>query len=78
MVKKLIVANAKGYGSGPNGGRNFITGPEGSYIGSLMKGTVEIIDIPGEQELKNLTQKVLDNNFQFYPGIIGNTEMADE
>ncbi len=66
--KKLIVANAKGYGSGPNGGRNFITGPEGSYIGSLMKGTVEIIDIPGEQELKNLTQKVLDNNFNFTPG----------
>ena len=63
--KKLVVANAKGYGSGPNGGRNFITGPEGSYIGSLMKGTIGIIDIPGEAELKKLTQQVLDNNFTF-------------
>jgi len=63
--KKLVVANAKGYGSGPNGGRNFKTGPEGSYIGSLMKGTVEVLDIPSDRELKVLTQKVLDNNFTF-------------
>jgi YVTN family beta-propeller protein len=40
--RKLVVANAKGFGSGPNGGDNFKIGPEGSYIGSLMKGTVEI------------------------------------
>jgi len=63
--KKLVVANAKGYGSGPNGGRDFKTGPEGSYIGSLMKGTVEILDIPGDGEMENLTQKVIENNFTF-------------
>jgi len=63
--KKLIVTNAKGFGSGPNGGRNFKIGPEGSYIGSLMKGTVEIIDVPDDTELKNLTQKVVQNNFIF-------------
>jgi len=63
--KKLVVANAKGFGSGPNGGRDFKTGPEGSYIGSLMKGTVEILDIPGEIELKKLTRKVIENNFTF-------------
>ncbi len=44
--KKLIIANAKGFGSGPNGGAAFDPGPEGSYIGSLMKGTVQIVDIP--------------------------------
>lgn len=63
--KKLIVTNAKGFGSGPNGGRNFKIGPEGSYIGSLMKGTVEILDIPGDDELNNLTKKVIENNFTF-------------
>jgi len=63
--KKLIVANAKGYGSGPNGGRNFKVGPEGSYIGSLMKGTVEVIDIPNDADLKQLTKQVIDNNFLF-------------
>ncbi len=40
--KNLIVANAKGYGSGPNGGANFDQGPEGSYIGSLMKGLFKL------------------------------------
>ncbi len=63
--KKIIVANAKGFGSGPNGGHTFTIGPERSYIGSLMKGTVEILDIPGYGELKKLTQKVIDNNFAF-------------
>lgn len=63
--KKLIVANAKGYGSGPNGGSTFKEGPEGDYIGSLMKGTVSIIDIPSDAELTKHTQQVIDNNFRF-------------
>jgi YVTN family beta-propeller protein len=63
--KKLIVANAKGYGSGPNGGTNFVAGPEGSYIGSLMKGTVSVIDVPTDDQLASLTEKVVSNNFKF-------------
>jgi YVTN family beta-propeller protein len=63
--KKLIVTNAKGFGSGPNGGRNFNTGPEGSYIGSLMKGALEVLDIPSDEELPKLTEKVINNNFTF-------------
>ena len=62
--KKIIVANAKGFGSGPNGGTTFKRGPEGSYIGSLMKGTVGVFNIPSDEELKALTQKVVDNNFR--------------
>jgi hypothetical protein len=63
--KKLIVANAKGYGSGPNGGKNFKPGAEGSYIGRLMKGSVTIMDIPNDETLKTLTEKTLANNFRF-------------
>jgi len=63
--KKIIVTNAKGYGSGPNGGSNFTMGEEGSYIGDLMKGTVEVIDVPSDRELINMTKKVVDNNFRF-------------
>ncbi len=61
--KKLFVANAKGFGSGPNGGKDFNYGAEGSYIGKLMKGSVEIINIPPDDSLKNLTKKVVANNF---------------
>ncbi len=63
--KKLIVANAKGFGSGPNGGKTFNLGPEGSYIGSLMKGTVQVMDIPSDDQLPALTQQVIANNFKF-------------
>lgn len=71
--KKLFVANAKGFGSGPNGGKNFNRGPEGSYIGRLMKGSVEIINIPPDDSLKKLTQQVIANNFSIIkptPGFI--------
>ena len=63
--EKLIVSNAKGFGSGPNGGSTFNSGAEGSYIGSLMKGTVQILDIPTEEVLDSLTKKVISNNFNF-------------
>ena len=63
--KRLIVANAKGFGSGPNGGVDFEVGPEGSYIGSLMKGTVQILDVPSPEALEDLTDQVIANNFHF-------------
>ncbi len=63
--QNLIVANAKGYGSGPNGGKDFKMGAEGSYIGGLMKGTVSVMDIPTDEQLKAETQVVIDNNFKF-------------
>ncbi|MBX2840509.1 MAG: hypothetical protein KTR26_01960 [Flammeovirgaceae bacterium] len=63
--EKLIVANAKGYGSGPNGGPDFKLGVEGSYIGKLMKGSVTVLDIPFGEALEEATQKVIENNFMF-------------
>ena len=48
--KNIIVTNAKGYGSGPNAGKNFREGGEGTYIGNIMKGTVSIIQIPTEKD----------------------------
>ena len=66
--KQLIVSNAKGFGSGPNGGKDFkppFDHPYASYIGALMLGTVSIIDIPADAELKALTEKVVANNFSF-------------
>jgi len=60
--KRLVISNAKGFGSGPNGG---VPGPEGTYIGSIMKGTVQLMDLPDESRYPALTQQVLDNNFRF-------------
>lgn len=75
--KQLIVSNAKGYGSGPNGGKTFTMGPEGDYIGSLMKGTVSIIDIPSDDALPGLTEKVIANNFTFTKKVADQSSWKD-
>jgi hypothetical protein len=61
--KTLYVANAKGFGAGPNGGPNFKEGPEGVYIGDIMHGFVSVISsIPKGRALKQMTARVLRNN----------------
>ncbi len=64
---KLIVANAKGFGSGPNGGNAYTSGPEGDYIGSLMKGSITTLDIPQDQQLSMYSEQVIANNFAKMP-----------
>jgi YVTN family beta-propeller protein len=63
----LVVANAKGFGSGPNGGKNYVASPEGTYIGSLMKGTVSLIPVPSDSDLREMTLQVVANNYRFVP-----------
>jgi hypothetical protein len=67
--KTLFVANAKGFGAGPNGGRDFQLGPEGAYIGDITKGTVSILTIPKDYQLRPLTLQVMRNN-GFVPGFL--------
>ncbi len=62
--KSLIVSNAKGFGSGPNGGKNFIEGKEGSYIGNLMKGSISVMSLPDDSRLPELSSRVIQNNFR--------------
>jgi YVTN family beta-propeller protein len=63
--EKLVVANAKGWGSGPNGGPDFKPDDRGSYVGNLMNGFVSVLDIPADDELPELTARVVENNFRF-------------
>jgi DNA-binding beta-propeller fold protein YncE len=42
----LYVANAKGFGAGPNGGPDFHPGPEGAWLGDITKGVVSIVQLP--------------------------------
>lgn len=62
--KTLVVSNAKGFGSGPNGGKVFKEGNAGSYIGNLMKGTVSVMEIPSDKQLQGLTEQVISNNYR--------------
>ncbi len=62
--KYLVVANAKGYGSGPNAGPKFDPFLYGSYIGNLMRGSVSVFPVPDDDELKSLSDIVIENNFR--------------
>nr|WP_290928608.1 hypothetical protein [Haliscomenobacter sp.] len=63
--KKLLVTSAKGYGSGPNGGKNWQEGPEGHYVGGLMKGLLSVIEVPNAEQLKAHTAEVVRQNYAF-------------
>ncbi len=60
--KTLYVSNAKGFGAGPNGGPNFHMGPEGDYVGDITKGVITIVPVPADDQLADLTSRVLRNN----------------
>lgn len=59
--KHLLVANAKGFGAGPNGGPGVDLGGR-SGIGNLMRGTVSILEIPRDSQLPAETAQVIQNN----------------
>jgi hypothetical protein len=58
----LYISNAKGFGSGPNGGPSFHPGPEGTYVGDITNGVISIVPAPAVEELPKLTSIVLRNN----------------
>ncbi|MFB3921410.1 MAG: bifunctional YncE family protein/alkaline phosphatase family protein [Terriglobia bacterium] len=60
--KTIYVANAKGFGSGPNGGPHFQRGSEGDYIGDITKGVISVISLPRAQDLGETTTRVLQSN----------------
>ena len=62
--RTLIVSSAKGLGSGPNGGRGFVDPPQGATAVDVMKGTLQIVAVPGARELALQTQRVIDNTYQ--------------
>jgi DNA-binding beta-propeller fold protein YncE len=67
---KLAILSARGYGAGPNGGKDFVPPPQGTYIGDIQLGTFQIVDVSppqspqGREALKTWTQQVLNNTFK--------------
>ena len=61
--KFLYVASCRGYGAGPNGGKDFVTPIQGTYIGDVQLGTYQKIAIPDSIQLTLMTKQVLQNTF---------------
>src|SRR5262249_3968892 len=73
---QLAVINSKGLGAGPNlQGPNPYLDPESTdsqYVGSMIVGTLSLIDVPDQGELHQDTQQVIANDHFF--GAIGGDE----
>jgi DNA-binding beta-propeller fold protein YncE len=60
---ELYIISCRGYGAGPNGGKNFIKPPQGTYIGDIQLGTFQKVKMPTEKELANYTKEVIGNTY---------------
>jgi YVTN family beta-propeller protein len=60
----LFISSAKGLGSGPNGGANFVAPPDRSrHPGEIMQGTLQVLPVPDEATLQRYTQQVVENTY---------------
>jgi DNA-binding beta-propeller fold protein YncE len=59
----IYVISCRGYGAGPNGGKNFIKPPQGTYIGDIQLGTFQKVKNPNKEELATYTKEVIDNTY---------------
>lgn len=61
---QLFILSARGLGAGPNGGKGFVKPPQGTYVGDIQLGTLQIVPMPNAKTLKTWTQQALDNTFR--------------
>lgn len=62
--KRMYVTSSRGYGAGPNGGKDFKAPEQGSYVGDIQLGTFQTIEMPSGAQLATYTQEVKNNTFQ--------------
>ena len=67
--KTLYVANAKGFGAGPNGGSEFHVGPEGAWVGDITKGLISIIRLGAAAQSTEDTFRVVHNSGFLPPSV---------
>ncbi|MBS1598820.1 MAG: bifunctional YncE family protein/alkaline phosphatase family protein [Bacteroidetes bacterium] len=61
--KELYVVSCRGYGAGPNGGKNFSAPVQGTYIGDIQLATFQKIPMPDAAQLANYTSQAVNNTF---------------
>lgn len=61
--KEIYVISCRGYGAGPNGGKNFVRPVQGTYIGDIQLGLFQKIPMPTLQQLGTYTNQVINNTY---------------
>ncbi len=61
--KEMYIISCRGYGAGPNGGKNFVAPIQGTYVGDIQLATFQKLSTHNESKLKEFTQQSLRNTF---------------
>ncbi len=62
--KRLIILSARGLGAGPNGGKGFVKPPQGTYVGDIQLGGLQVVALGDAVQLAQWTQQCLDNTYK--------------
>ncbi len=65
--RSLYIYSAKGMGSGPNGGKDFQAPVRGTHPGDIMQGLLQVVDVPGIQQLKDMTATFFQGLYRLRP-----------
>ena len=62
-AKEMYIISCRGYGAGPNGGKDFIKPVQGTYVGDIQLATFQKVAMPDKATLQNYTKTCINNTF---------------
>ena len=62
--KEIYIITCRGLGAGPNGGKAFVSPPQGHYIGDIQLGSFQKVQMPDAAQLAVYTKQSIDNTFR--------------
>jgi len=62
--QEIYITSTRGLGAGPNGGKGFVTPPQGDYIGDIQLGSFQKVQTPDASQLAKYTRQTIDNTFK--------------
>jgi YVTN family beta-propeller protein len=61
--KEIYIISSRGLGAGPNGGKNFVSPPQGTYVGDIQMATFQRLQTPGLDQLKAYWKEVISYTY---------------
>jgi YVTN family beta-propeller protein len=70
--KELFIISCRGYGAGPNGGKDFVKPVQGTYVGDIQLATFQKVPVPVNAQLDAYSKICIENTFIEQP-LTGNS-----
>lgn len=62
--KEMYIISCRGFGAGPNGGKDFVAPVQGTYIGDIQLATFQKVSMPDTAQLIAYTRQALSNTLR--------------